>query len=123
VIALDGNPMPSPQRVDTLFLAPAERADAIVEINRPGVSIFGGIKAKDRKMDLGVVVEYANHHGEPQWLAPATSAGDYTIFGRARSLPAPDERLDLVFEKIPGGRGAYGTDISQQPPLTSPQHV
>jgi FtsP/CotA-like multicopper oxidase with cupredoxin domain len=60
VIALDGNPVPSPQTVDTLFLAPAERADVIVEMNRPGVWILGGIKDEDRKLGLGVVVEYAH---------------------------------------------------------------
>jgi FtsP/CotA-like multicopper oxidase with cupredoxin domain len=106
VIALDGNPVPSPQTLDTLFLAPAERADVIVEMNRPGVWILGGIKDEDRKMGLGVVVEYANQRSEPQWIAPPTSAWDYTIFGRETPLAAPDERLELVFEKVPGGRGA-----------------
>src|SRR4029450_2202644 len=104
VIALDGNPVPSPQSVDTLFLAPAERADVIVEMNRPGVWILGGIKDEDRKMGLGVVVEYANQRGTPQWLEPPNSAWDYTIFGRDRPLPAPDERLELVFEKVPRGK-------------------
>jgi FtsP/CotA-like multicopper oxidase with cupredoxin domain len=107
VIALDGNPVPSPQTLDTLFLAPAERADVIVEMNRPGVWILGGIKDEDRKMGLGVVVEYAYQHGEPQWVAPPSSAWDYMIFGREQPLPAPDERLELVFEKVPGGRGGY----------------
>jgi FtsP/CotA-like multicopper oxidase with cupredoxin domain len=107
VIALDGNPVPSPQSIDIVFLAPAERADVIVEMNRPGVWILGGIKDEDRKMGLGVVVEYANQRGEPKWVAPPNSTWDYTIFGRERTLPAPDERLDLVFEKIPGGRGGY----------------
>ena len=81
VIALDGNPVPSRASVDTLFLAPAERADVIVEMNRPGVWIFGGIREEDRKMGLGVVVEYANQRGEPQWSAPPELAWDYTIFG------------------------------------------
>ena len=107
VIALDGNPVPSPRAVDTLFLAPAERADAIVEMNRPGVWILGGTKDEDRKMGLGVVVEYANQRGEPQWSTPASSVWDYTVFGRDRPVPAPDERLDLVFRKVPGGRGGY----------------
>jgi FtsP/CotA-like multicopper oxidase with cupredoxin domain len=107
VIALDGNPVPSPQNVDTLFLAPAERADVIVEMNRPGVWILGGIKDEDRKMGLGVVVEYANQRGEPQWAPPQDSQWDYTIFGHDRQLPSPDESLDLIFEKVPGGRGGY----------------
>src|SRR3984957_4637322 len=107
VIALDGNQVPSRQSVDTLFLAPAERADVIVEMNRPGVWILGGIKDEDRKMGLGVVVEYANQRGEPQWSAPPDSQWDYTIFGENRQLPSPDERLDLLFEKVPGGHGGY----------------
>jgi FtsP/CotA-like multicopper oxidase with cupredoxin domain len=107
VIALDGNPVPSRRSVETLFLAPAERADVIVEMNRPGVWILGGVRDEDRKMGLGVVVEYANQRGEPQWSAPPSSAWDYTIFGQERLLPAPDERLDLIFEKVPGGRGGY----------------
>jgi FtsP/CotA-like multicopper oxidase with cupredoxin domain len=107
VIALDGNPVPTQRSVDTLFLAPAERADAIVEMNRPGVWILGGTSDEDRKMGLGVVVEYANQRGEPQWSALPISAWDYTIFGADKSLPVPDERLDLLFEKVPGGRGGY----------------
>jgi FtsP/CotA-like multicopper oxidase with cupredoxin domain len=58
-------------------------------------------------MGLGVIVEYANQRGEPQWSTPPSSAWDYTTFGQERPLPAPDERLDLIFEKVPGGRGGY----------------
>ena len=107
VVALDGNAVPSPQSVDTLFLAPAERADVIVEMNRPGVWILGGVRDEDRKLGLGVVVEYANQRGEPQWSAPPDAPWDYTIFGRERALPAPDDRIELVFEKVPGGHGGY----------------
>jgi FtsP/CotA-like multicopper oxidase with cupredoxin domain len=107
VIALDGNPVPSPRAVDTLFLAPAERADAIVEMRRPGVWILGGIKDEDRKMGLGVVVEYANQRGEPQWAPPPNAAWDLTIFGVDQPVPAPDQRIEFVFEKVPGGRGGY----------------
>ena len=107
VIALDGNPVPTQQSVDTLFLAPAERADVIIEMNRPGVWILGGINDEDRKKGLGVVVEYANQRGEPQWSSPPNSQWDYTIFGQDRPVPSPDELLDLLFEKVPGGRGGY----------------
>jgi FtsP/CotA-like multicopper oxidase with cupredoxin domain len=122
VVALDGNPVPSRQAVDTLFLAPAERADVIVEMNRPGVWILGGVKDEDRKMGLGVVVEYANHRGAPQWVAPPASVWDYTIFGEQRPLPSPDERLDLIFEKVPGGRGGYNrwTINGKSWPATNP---
>jgi FtsP/CotA-like multicopper oxidase with cupredoxin domain len=107
VITLDGNPVPSQRTVDTIFLAPAERADAVVEMNRPGVWILGSVKEDDRKMGLGIVVEYSNQHGEPQWQDPAFYAWDYTIFGDNRAVPAPDRQLDLQFEKVPGGRGGY----------------
>jgi FtsP/CotA-like multicopper oxidase with cupredoxin domain len=122
VIALDGNPVPSPQSVDTLFLAPAERADVIVEMNRPGIWIFGGIKDDDRKMGLGIVVEYADARGEPQWIAPPDSPWDYTIFSDTRPVPSPDERLELVFEKVPGGHGGYNrwTINGKSWPATNP---
>jgi FtsP/CotA-like multicopper oxidase with cupredoxin domain len=122
VITLDGNPVPSRQSVDTLFLAPAERVDVIVEMNKPGVWILGGIKDEDRKMGLGVVVEYAGRRGEPQWSAPPSSVWDYTIFGADKPLPAPDERLDLLFEKVPGGRGGYNrwTINGKSWPATNP---
>jgi FtsP/CotA-like multicopper oxidase with cupredoxin domain len=107
VIALDGSPVPSQQNVDTLFLAPAERADVVVEMNRPGVWILGGTKEEDRKMGLGIAVEYADQRGEPQWVVPPASQWDYTIFGHDRPVPAPDETLGLLFEKVPGGRGGY----------------
>ena len=58
-------------------------------------------------MGLGTVIEYANRSGEPQWLAPTAAQWDYTIFGDDRAVPQPDHRIELAFEKIPGGRGGY----------------
>jgi FtsP/CotA-like multicopper oxidase with cupredoxin domain len=107
VVALDGNPVPSPRSIDSVFLAPAERADVVVEMNRPGVWILGSVKDDDRKIGLGAVVEYANQQGEPQWQDPPAAPWDYTIFGDERSVPEPDHRLELLFEKVPGGRGGY----------------
>jgi FtsP/CotA-like multicopper oxidase with cupredoxin domain len=107
VVALDGNPVPRQRAVDTVFLAPAERADVIVEMNRPGVWILGSTKDDDRKIGLGTVVEYAGQSGEPQWQAPQNAAWDYTIFGDQRPVRDPDHRLELKFEKVPGGRGGY----------------
>jgi FtsP/CotA-like multicopper oxidase with cupredoxin domain len=122
VVALDGNPVPVQRAVDTLFLAPAERVDAIVEMTRPGVWILGGIRDEDRIMGLGVVVEYANQGGEPQWTAPPSSAWDYTIFGTDRPVGVPDERIELLFEKVPGGRSGYNrwTINGRSWPATNP---
>jgi len=41
VIALDGNPVPTPAAIDVLMLGPGERIDAWVLMNQPGVWIMG----------------------------------------------------------------------------------
>lgn len=107
VIALDGNPVPNPVPVDVLKLDVAERADVIVEMNNPGIWIFGSTDDDDRGMGMGVVIEYANESGAPQWLPAPKSAWDYTVFGRDHRAVTPDETIDLKFEKIAGGRGRY----------------
>jgi FtsP/CotA-like multicopper oxidase with cupredoxin domain len=86
VVALDGNPVPTPATVDILKLDVAERADVIVEMNNPGVWVFGSSDDDDRDMGMGVVVAYANQGGEPRWAPPpkanhfigfnSTTAGD-----------------------------------------------
>jgi FtsP/CotA-like multicopper oxidase with cupredoxin domain len=104
VIALDGNRVPTPQMVDVLDIAPGERVDAIVEMNFPGVWILGELRDAARQSGMGIVVEYANHaQPRPQWLQPAKVRWDYTVFGKAASLSVPDQTIDMVFEKIPGG--------------------
>ena len=104
VIALDGNPVPSPQPVAVLEIAPGERIDAIVEMNQPGIWILGEIRDAARQAGMGIVVEYANHRQpRPQWLAPPITRWDYTIFGPPVPHPAPDETIDMIFEKVPGG--------------------
>jgi len=107
VIALDGNPVPTPATVDVLKLDVAERADVIVEMNNPGIWTFASIDDDERNMGMGVVVEYQNRSGEPQWLAPPKAHWDYTAFGRSGLVAAPSETINLKFEKIPGGRGGY----------------
>ncbi len=105
VIAMDGNPLARPQTVDTLYLDIAERVDALVEMNNPGVWVFGSVKNDERNMGMGVVVEYADKSGEPQWQAPANVARgpwDYTLFGTGQAAPQPDHTFQMKFEKIPG---------------------
>jgi FtsP/CotA-like multicopper oxidase with cupredoxin domain len=107
VIALDGNPVPTPVTVDTLKLDAAERADVIVEMNNPGIWVFGSTDFNDRRMGMGVVVEYADRSGDPVWSPAIISPWDYTAFGRSDPAAAPDETINLKFEKITGGRGNY----------------
>ena len=107
VLTLDGNPVLTRATVDVLKLDVAERADVIVEMNNPGVWVFGSTDDEDRHMGMGIVVEYANRSGETVWTAPINETWDYTAFGTDGTAIAPDEIIPLKFEKIPGGRGGY----------------
>jgi FtsP/CotA-like multicopper oxidase with cupredoxin domain len=107
VIALDGNPVPTPATVDVLKLDVAERADVIVEMNNPGIWVFGSTDDMDRNMGMGVVIEYENQQGEPQWVSPPPLPWRYAAFARTAPAPEPDDTISLIFEKIPGGRGGY----------------
>ena len=110
VIALDGNPVPTPAAVDVLMLGPGERIDAWVEMNQPGVWILGAPEDPVREGGLGIVIEYANkRRTTPQWTPPPKSTWDYTIFGKPSAPPAPAERLDMVFEKVPRGAGKFNS--------------
>ena len=108
VIALDGNPVPSPQLVDSVFLGAGERVDVLIEMNQPGIWILGGTEKTIRESGLGLVVEYAGRHGQPQWIDAPKQPWDYAIFGKSSSdSPAPQKTIELVFEKIPGGAGKF----------------
>lgn len=111
VVALDGNPVPSPQTVRVLQVGPAERIDAIVTMNSPGVWIMGSTDDDDRKHGFGIVVEYAGRKGKPQWIAEQQTPWDYAIFDRKQNnigiTAPPDGRFELVIRKIPGGHGGF----------------
>jgi FtsP/CotA-like multicopper oxidase with cupredoxin domain len=111
VIALDGNPVPTQRSTEILSLGPAERVDAIVEMDQPGVWVMGVTQDDDRTNGMGVVVEYANHSGAPVWRKPANTVWDYTAFGSSDArAPAPEaraEQIDLSFGKINGGNGGF----------------
>lgn len=53
VIALDGNPVPTPARAPVLWLGTAERISAIVEMNHPGVWVMGDLADDDRTKGHG----------------------------------------------------------------------
>jgi FtsP/CotA-like multicopper oxidase with cupredoxin domain len=110
VVALDGNAVPSPQSVETLVLAPAERVDAFVEMNNPGVWVIGSTDDDERKSGMGVVVEYAKTSGEAQWQLSKMGGmpmWDYLAFGASAPAAPPDRRFELLSQKIPGGRGGF----------------
>ena len=89
-------------------LAPAERIDLLVEMNRPGVWVLGETRAEIRKAGMGIVVEYANQQGEPKWIDPPETLWDYTLFAKQKAdAPEPDERIPLVFESKFRGHGDF----------------
>ena len=142
IIALDGNPVPTPTAVDAIFIGAGERVDAIVEMNNPGVWVLGATDEKTRSLGLGLIIEYENQHSQPRWIDPPKTPWDYTLFGhpvaggpsstaphpgllnsqptdqsgdalaQARALkhvPAPDQIIEMAFEKVPGRAGKFNT--------------
>jgi FtsP/CotA-like multicopper oxidase with cupredoxin domain len=103
----DGNPVPKQATVEVLRLDVAERADVIVDMNNPVIWVFGSTDDHDCTMGMGIVIEYANRRGEPQWVQLAKTAWDYSVFARQGAAASPVETINLKFEKIPGGRGGY----------------
>ena len=99
VVALDGNAVPAPQVVDVLELGPAERVDAQVTMNNPGIWILGATDDHDREAGMGVVVEYAGQVGMPTWQTPGRAAWSYTVFGTQPGETETAAPIPLVFRK------------------------
>jgi FtsP/CotA-like multicopper oxidase with cupredoxin domain len=110
VTALDGNPVAKPGLVKTLRLGPAERVDAVVQMNRPGVWVLGETSPEFRRNGIGIVVEYANQSGAPRWQDPGTLDFQYENFGDAGGTTADqnDEvAIPLVFKPKFEGYGDF----------------
>jgi FtsP/CotA-like multicopper oxidase with cupredoxin domain len=109
VVALDGNPVPQPRTVPMLRLAPAERVSALVEMNHPGNWILGEVRKHIRAAGMGIVVEYADSSGEPQWVEPDALSWDYSSFAQ-KGAQAPERsdaiNIPLVFQSKFVGHGA-----------------
>ena len=100
VVALDGNPVPTPRDVPLLWLGTAERISAIVEMNHSGVWVMGDLADEDRNRGMGIVVEYAGAKGKPQWVKPKSYRWDYTLFGKPGVTPAkPDDTMEFTIVK------------------------
>jgi FtsP/CotA-like multicopper oxidase with cupredoxin domain len=128
VIAMDGNPVPNPTAVPVLSLAVAERVDAIVEMNSPGVWILGSTVEPARKMGLGIVVEYAGQSGAPAWTEPTSFVAEYAQFAAppVASAPAPDEAITLTFHDVGPKNGSQfdtWTINNQSWPNVDPIHL
>lgn len=106
IIAMDGNPVPVRKSVEVLSLAVAERVDAIVEMNAPGVWVLGSTTPAARQMGLGIVVEYAGQSGQPVWKDPAPAEWDYTQFAKTAPAATPDGTFVLTFRDIGQQQGS-----------------
>jgi FtsP/CotA-like multicopper oxidase with cupredoxin domain len=100
VIAMDGNPVPSPVAIESLSLAVAERIDAIVEMNAPGVWILGSMLARSRAMGLGTVIEYAGATGTPAWRDPLPPSGTTRNLPIRRRPPIPMKHSPSPFATL-----------------------
>ena len=108
VVGMDGNEVPQQAKVQAVRLAPAERIDLLVEMNRPGVWVLGETRTEARKAGMGIVVEYANKQGDPRWIDPPETVWDYALFAKQKTAIAePDERIPLVFESKFRGHGDF----------------
>ena len=100
VVALDGNPVPTPGKVPVLWLGTAERISAIVKMDHPGVWILGDLDEDDRGHGMGIVVEYSNASGKAAWLAPLAFKWNYARFAKPGFAAAsPDETFEMLFTK------------------------
>jgi len=100
VVALDGNSVPRSAEVPVLWLGPAERISAIVEMKQPGVWILGDLADDDRRHGMGIVIEYAGQKGKPVWTQPKPFRWSYARFGQTNGkAQEPDETIEMVFTK------------------------
>jgi FtsP/CotA-like multicopper oxidase with cupredoxin domain len=109
VVALDGNPVPSPRTIPMLRLAPAERVSAVVEMNNPGVWMLGEVRKHVQALGMAVAVEYENKAGPARWDQPSELIWSYEQFAAAQpGGPAsePPILVPLVFESKFRGHGA-----------------
>jgi len=108
VVALDGNPVPTPAAVPVLWIGTAERVSAIVEMKHPGVWVMGDLMDEDRSRGMGVVVEYAGATGTPQWQAPDMFRWNYASFGKGGGKARrPDEVINMTFTSDGGALNGF----------------
>lgn len=111
ILALDGNPVPTPTLVENLWLGVAERIDAVVEMDQPGVWMLSSSRQQDRDAGLGISIEYAGSTGKAVWQDPSDENWDYLLFGKpGDDSVKPDEIHNMIFgAKL--GAGPNGMDL------------
>jgi FtsP/CotA-like multicopper oxidase with cupredoxin domain len=102
-IALDGCPVPNPRSVPIVEVAPGERVDAIVTMDRTGIWILGEVDSEQRTAGMGIVVEYAGESGAPRWTPVPATPWNLNQFSGSEQPQEPEGRLKLVFRSKEGG--------------------
>lgn len=126
VLELDGNPVPKPQTVPMLRLAPAERVCAAVTMGNPGVWVLGEVRRHIQSAGMGMVIEYAGATGQPRWQQPDALQWSYEIFGESAAADPPPHEIPLVFQSKFQGHGAmekWTINGKSYPDVTSPRLV
>jgi FtsP/CotA-like multicopper oxidase with cupredoxin domain len=107
MLALDGRPVPTQAKVDTLRLGPAERVTAVVIMDTPGIWILGEVRTDFRNAGMGTVIEYASRTGKLQDPPTVRPFWDYRVFGdQVPVTHKPDVTIPLVFTSRFKGHGA-----------------
>ena len=109
VVALDGNPVPTPRAVPILRLAPAERVSAVVEMDNPGVWVLGEVRKHVQALGMAVILEYQGKKGPARWEQPSDLVWNYEQFAAAQTAArasVPAMPVPLVFESKFRGHGA-----------------
>ena len=75
VVALDGNPVPTPTEVPVLWLGTAERISAIVEMRHPGVLVMGDLADDDRGRTAWGLWSSTKRQGQAAMESSPSSAG------------------------------------------------
>ncbi|HEY6304234.1 MAG TPA: multicopper oxidase domain-containing protein [Terriglobales bacterium] len=126
VVSLDGNALPVPRELDVIEMGPAERVDAVVTMNRPGVWILGEINDQTRNAGLG---SWGNMRTAPKrhsGIRRQILRGIYAMFGHEAASPVPTGGVvPLVFrEKFAGNRWVDHWTINRKSfPRTNPIRV
>ncbi len=109
VLALDGNPVPTPRTVPMLRLAPAERVSAMVEMSNPGVWVLGEVRKHVQSLGMAVAIEYQDRSAPAHWDQPPALIWNYEQFTADRPTSSPSEPpivVPLVFESKFRSHGA-----------------
>ncbi len=112
VIALDGNAVPSPQTVNMIRLAPAERACVLVEMNNPGVWVLGEVRKHVQALGMAIALEYENRSGNPVWTQPPELVWNYAQFARAQASGSHADDANAA--------NPPGADASAESPIVVP---